>query len=158
MLLFFQAVSGLRINISKSEIIPVGEVGDVNSLASFFGCIVASLPSSYLGLPIGAPSRCATLWNPVIERYERRLVGWKKQYLSKAGCLVDKEYSFNMPTYFMSLFMLPALVRNWLEKMERDFLWEANLEIRKYHLVRWGKVCNVVEEVDLVSEFSNYLM
>lgn len=54
-LLFFQAVSGLRINISKSEILLVCEVENVEFLAHHFGCKVASLPSSYLGLPIGAP-------------------------------------------------------------------------------------------------------
>jgi hypothetical protein len=52
--LCFEAVSGLKINLSKSEIVPIGDVGDVMELASILGCGVASLPMKYLGLPLGA--------------------------------------------------------------------------------------------------------
>jgi hypothetical protein len=38
--LCFEAVLGLKINLSKSEIIPIGEVDDVESLASIIGCRV----------------------------------------------------------------------------------------------------------------------
>jgi hypothetical protein len=54
MLLCFLAVSGLKINLSKSEIVPICEVGDVEELASILACGVASLPIKYLGLPLGA--------------------------------------------------------------------------------------------------------
>ena len=53
-LLLFEAMSGLRVNLSKSALIPVGEVPNVQDLARFFGCGVEFLPSSYLGLPLGA--------------------------------------------------------------------------------------------------------
>jgi hypothetical protein len=36
-----------------SEIVAVGEVGDVEELASILGCGVALLPIKYLGLPLG---------------------------------------------------------------------------------------------------------
>lgn len=41
----------------------------------------------------------------------------------------------------MSLFVLAASVRNRLEKLERDFIWEGQMEERKYHLVKWDRVC-----------------
>jgi hypothetical protein len=37
-----------------SEIVPVGEVEDVENLSSVLGCRVSSLPMKYLGLPLGA--------------------------------------------------------------------------------------------------------
>ena len=37
-LLIFEAMSGLRVNLNKSVIIPIGEVSNVNALAHFFGC------------------------------------------------------------------------------------------------------------------------
>ncbi|RVW29787.1 hypothetical protein CK203_089330 [Vitis vinifera] len=49
------AASGLRINLAKSEIIPVGEVVEMEELAVELGCRVGSLPSQYLGLPLGPP-------------------------------------------------------------------------------------------------------
>jgi hypothetical protein len=42
-LLCFEVVLGLEINLSKFEIVPVGEVGDVEELAGILGCGVASL-------------------------------------------------------------------------------------------------------------------
>ncbi|RVX22233.1 LINE-1 reverse transcriptase-like [Vitis vinifera] len=46
-LFWFEAASGLRINLAKSEIIPVGEVVEVEELAVELGCRVGTLPSQY---------------------------------------------------------------------------------------------------------------
>ncbi|RVX09597.1 hypothetical protein CK203_012464 [Vitis vinifera] len=48
-------VSGLRINLEKSKLIPMGRVENFDDLAMEFGCRVGSLPCTYLGLPLGAP-------------------------------------------------------------------------------------------------------
>ncbi|RVX06893.1 hypothetical protein CK203_015021 [Vitis vinifera] len=52
LLMWFEAISGLSINLNKSEILPVGRVENVEVLASELGCKVGSLPSTYLGLPL----------------------------------------------------------------------------------------------------------
>ena len=54
LLMWFEAISGLRINLDKSEILPMGRVENVEILALKLGCKVGSLPSTYLGLPLGA--------------------------------------------------------------------------------------------------------
>ena len=54
LLMWFEAMSGLKVNLDKSEIIVVGRVENVEELALEFGCKVSQLPSSYLGLPLGA--------------------------------------------------------------------------------------------------------
>ena len=59
-LLLFEAMSGLRVNLSKSALIPVGDVPNVHVLARFLGCKVDHLPS-YLGLPLGAPYKSTTI-------------------------------------------------------------------------------------------------
>ena len=56
-LMWFEAILGLRINLHKSELILVGGVENAKALAAELGCNVGSLPSSYLGLPLGAPHR-----------------------------------------------------------------------------------------------------
>ena len=56
-LMWFEAMSGLRINLSKSEIIPIGPVVNVDELALELGCGIGSLPTSYLSLPLGAPHK-----------------------------------------------------------------------------------------------------
>ncbi|RVW29965.1 hypothetical protein CK203_101376 [Vitis vinifera] len=46
---------GLRINLDKSELIPIGCVDNLDDLALELGCKVDIVPSSYLGLPLGPP-------------------------------------------------------------------------------------------------------
>lgn len=53
-LVLFESVSGLKINLQKSEIILVDEVENVEMLAANLECSVGSLPSTYLVLPLRA--------------------------------------------------------------------------------------------------------
>ncbi|RVW20240.1 putative ribonuclease H protein [Vitis vinifera] len=76
-LLWFEAASGLRINLDKSEIIPVGVVEEIEEMAVELGCRVGSLPSHYLGLPLGAPNKASSVWDGVEEKVRRRLARWK---------------------------------------------------------------------------------
>ena len=120
----FELVSGLKINLQKSEVISVGETVDVNRATSLFGCKVGKLSTSYLGLPLGAPNRHCGVWDSIEERFKRKLTVWKKHYLSKGGRLVLlKNTLSNLPIYFMSLFVIPRKVRIILERIQRDFLW-----------------------------------
>ena len=127
--------------MAKSEIIPVGEVEEVDVLAVELGCRVGSLPSSFLGLPLGAPNKAISMWDGVEERVRRRLALWKRQYISKGGKItLIKSTMASMPIYQMSLFRMPKVVARRLEKIQRDFLWGGgNLE-RKAHLVNWEVV------------------
>ena len=54
LLLCFQAVTGLKFNLAKSEMVPIGEVNNVHVLAKILGCRVGALPMTYLGMPLGA--------------------------------------------------------------------------------------------------------
>ena len=53
-LMWFEAMLGLKINLIKNEIIPIGSVTNVVELASELGCKISSLPTSYVSLPLGA--------------------------------------------------------------------------------------------------------
>jgi hypothetical protein len=141
-LLCFEAVSGLKVNLGKSELVAVGEVGNVGTLAAYLGCRVAGLPMKYLGLPLGAAYKAAAIWNEVTEKMERRLAGWKKLYLSKGGRVtLIKSTLSNLPTYYLSLFPVPVSVANRIEKIQRDFLWVGMGDEPKMHLVNWDQVC-----------------
>ena len=52
--MWFKAMSGLKINLNNSEIIPIGPVTNAVELAPELGCKIGSFPMSYLGLPLGA--------------------------------------------------------------------------------------------------------
>ena len=53
--MWFESILGLKVNLSKTEVIPVGKGIPMETLALVLGCKIGSLPTSYLGLPLGAP-------------------------------------------------------------------------------------------------------
>jgi len=131
--LCFKAALGLRINLEKSQIVPIGKVEDVDNMAHILRCRVVSLPLKYLGLPLGASYKATNIWNRVIEKMERLLAGWKKLYFSKCGQLtLIKSTISNLPTYYMSLFPIPVSVAARLERLQLDFLWGWDWGLGKF--------------------------
>ncbi|RVX04923.1 hypothetical protein CK203_019296 [Vitis vinifera] len=82
-LAWFEAASGLRINLAKSELILVGEVEDIEEMAVELGCRVGDFPVKYLGLPLRAHHKALSMW---IWRFafEKDLL-WKKVIRVKYG-------------------------------------------------------------------------
>ena len=77
-LAWFNALSGLRINLEKSVVLVVGRVDNLDNLALELGYNVASLPTTYLGLPLGAKHNSVTIWDGMEERFRKRLFIWKR--------------------------------------------------------------------------------
>ncbi|RVW17365.1 hypothetical protein CK203_069145 [Vitis vinifera] len=105
-------VSHLIINLDESELILMGSEEDAVELVAAIGCKVGSLPTTYLGLPLGAPYRSLAVWDGVEERMRKKLARWKSQYISKGGRIT----------------------------LIQSNLTSGTLE-RKLHLVRWDLVC-----------------
>ncbi len=74
-----------RVLIRLLQLVHVGEVPLLEELADILGCKTSTLPMKYLGLPLGASFKSKNIWNPIVEKMERRLAGWKRLYLSKGG-------------------------------------------------------------------------
>lgn len=110
--MWFEAMSRLRINLEKSEFLPVGRVENIKELAHEFGCKVGTLPSTYLGFPLlGASFKSVAVWDGVEERFQTRLALWKEWYISKGGRLtLICNILSNLPIYFMALFCMPRLI------------------------------------------------
>ena len=122
-LAWFEVSSSLRINLAKSVLIPVGEVEEIEEMAMELGCKVGSLPTVYLGLPLGAHHKAISMWDGVEERMRRRLAQWKRQYISKGGRItLIKSTLASMPIYNLSLFRMPKIGAKRLEKLQRNFL------------------------------------
>ena len=66
-LLIFEAMSSLKVNLAKSASIPIGEVPNVNALAHFLGRRVDYLPSTYLGLPLAASYKSKVVRDPIVK-------------------------------------------------------------------------------------------
>ena len=116
--MWFEAMSGLKINLTKSEIIPIGPVNNLVELASELGCNIGSLPMTYLGLPLGAKHKALGVWDSIEKRYRKRLAAWKTRYISKGGriTLIRSTLS-SLPIYHLSLFRMPQKVCAGLERI-----------------------------------------
>ena len=156
--MWFEAISRLKVNLSKTEAIPVGEGIPMETLASVLGCKIGSLPTSYLGLPFGAPYKSTRVWDIVEERFRKRLSLWKRQCLSKGGRLtLVKSTLSSLLTYFLSLFVIPKRVCTRLEKIQRDFLWGRDALENRPHLVSWKIICAAKKDGGLGIPQPSYL-
>lgn len=62
---FFEVVTGLKVNMSKSEMILVGVVGNMTDIANIFSCRIGSLSVTYFGM--------LSVWNSILEKLDSRL-------------------------------------------------------------------------------------
>lgn len=121
LLLWFEVVSRL-INLDKSSLILVG---DLEELALELDNKTEVLPTTYLGLPLGAPRETISVWDGVEERFRKRVALWKRWYISKEGRLTLMQSTLpNMSIYIMSLSCMPKKVKTKTgENSKRFFVW-----------------------------------
>lgn len=75
----YAASTGLKVNFSKSSLVPINIESDrANLLAAAIGCKVGAMPFTYLGLPLGTTRPTIEEYMPLMHRIERRLVGLNK--------------------------------------------------------------------------------
>ena len=67
--------------LEKSEIVPIGEVNNLDALANILQCRVGNLPTKYLGMPLGTSFKIASIWNPILEKMEKKLSRWKRLFI-----------------------------------------------------------------------------
>ena len=82
----FKQVSGLSVNLSKSELL-ISEGSQLlkQELANVLGCKLATLPFTYLGLPLSNKSLPKSAYLPLLQRMNKKLGGWAAKHLSIAG-------------------------------------------------------------------------
>lgn len=134
-------ISGLKVNVHKSNVLGIGvSDDDVTSMANVIGCGAANLPMKYLGVPVGCNmSRCSN-WNVLIKRFSSKLSSWKARLLSIGGRLsLIKSVLGNLPSYYMSIYSMPVTVRNKLESMRNKFFIGGDQEDKKVTWVNWKK-------------------
>ncbi|CAN1127126.1 Putative ribonuclease H protein At1g65750 [Linum perenne] len=125
----------------KSTLFVIGEVHNGEELARLFGCELGSLPSTYLGLPLGGRAKSKGIWDPVIESFRKRLEGWKTRFVSFGGRVTFlKSVLSNLPTYFLSILRAPASVLLKLESIQRRFMWGGSDDNKRIHLIKWDLV------------------
>uniref|UniRef100_A0A2N9EBT0 Reverse transcriptase domain-containing protein n=1 Tax=Fagus sylvatica TaxID=28930 RepID=A0A2N9EBT0_FAGSY len=96
----FEAVMGLCVNMSKSEMVPIGEVENLATLADILSCRKGTLSMIYLDMPLGSSFKAVGVWNPIIEKWLWRfgvedLKFWRCVVAAKYG--VDRNGWYTRP-------------------------------------------------------------
>ncbi|GJS32593.1 RNA-directed DNA polymerase, eukaryota, reverse transcriptase zinc-binding domain protein [Tanacetum coccineum] len=138
----FYLASGLQISVMKSKLYGIGATEtELNHFDGLAGCKGEKLPFLYLGLPIGANMSRVSTWQPVIDKFSKRLSKWRANCLSIGGrSILISAVLGSLPTYYLSLFRMPRTVCNKLEAMRSKFFWGAEDTNRKIHWVKWDLV------------------
>ncbi|XP_071688120.1 uncharacterized mitochondrial protein AtMg00310-like [Rutidosis leptorrhynchoides] len=80
-------------------------------------------------------------WNPLQDRFTKRLSGWKANLLSIGGHLtLIKAVLGSLGIYFLSIYKCPETVLNNLESVRASFFWGSLENNKKMHWVRWDQV------------------
>ena len=70
-------MGGLRhlscFQVFTSEIVPIREENNLDALANILSCKVGNLPMKYLGMPLGTSFKTTFIWNPTLEKMEKKL-------------------------------------------------------------------------------------
>lgn len=138
----YSNATGQLINWSKSSVFFVNTLdGRQRKIVDILGCNIGTLPSTYLGLPMG--DRPPNLfWDKLINMFNRKLAGWKGIILSQVGkVLLIKSTLQNLPTYALSFFSIPSKVADTLESTQKKFPWAGPEGNKKYLLVAWENIC-----------------
>lgn len=110
--------SSQLINCDKSSLYFINTPKDrQRKIARILSCGVGKFPSTYLGLPLG-PIPPNSFWNGIMDRFSKKIVGWKGAILSQADkCQLVKSTIQNLPMYALSLFVIPVKFSKRMEKI-----------------------------------------
>jgi hypothetical protein len=140
----FSVSTGLKVNYNKSSMVPINVASEeIELLATAFGCHVATLPFTYLGLPLGTTRPKIRHLTPIVTRLERKLTSISS-FLSQGARLqlVDSALS-SMSTFFLCSIQIPPGILNQLNRILRQCLWRDNIDTPKQSLAAWEMICKL---------------
>ncbi|KAL5703068.1 hypothetical protein ACHQM5_028204 [Ranunculus cassubicifolius] len=139
---WFSAMSGLEVNYNKSVLYQINDVTDWELIVQGWECKIGVLPDLYLGMPLGSKFKSKVVWDPLLSRLREQLATWKRRFLSKGGRLILIQSTLlGLPTYLLSLLVIPNSVAEEIERLIRNFLWGNTDLKKKFSLVAWEEVC-----------------
>ena len=100
-----------------------------NEIIGMLGVEVTYDSSYYLGLPSVLCRSKWVIFGFLKDRLHTRLSSWKSKLLSRAGkSILMKTIVQALPTYSMSVFLIPSSVIEELQKMLTSFWWALNVK------------------------------
>jgi hypothetical protein len=127
MLMTFQESTGLKVNFSKSSLIPLNMDEDLATrLAATLGCKIGTTPFTYLGLPMGTTRPRIVDLMPLVDIVERRLSCSSSMLNRGSKLLLLALVLTSMPIYFLCTLSIPPGIIKQLDRIFRQCLWRGN--------------------------------
>ncbi|XP_059436301.1 uncharacterized mitochondrial protein AtMg00310-like [Corylus avellana] len=107
---------------------------------------IAAIPVSqrfdtYLGLPALVGKSRTKEFKTIIDRIEKRQKDWKLRFLSQAGKeILLKAVVQAIPTYSMSVFLLPKALCSNINSMMQKFWWGHKSNESRIHWMSWERL------------------
>jgi len=95
----------------------------------------------YLGFRLRPDGYKVAHWTWLINKIEKRIIGWQHRLLSKAGrLLLIKSVLEATPVYWMSLTWIPKGILQKIQQICNRFLWNGNKKGKIFAWTRWSLV------------------
>ncbi|KAE8783925.1 hypothetical protein D1007_42566 [Hordeum vulgare] len=143
LLLCFEEMCGLKINFDKNEVVVLGySKVEQQRIADNLNCKLASLPISYLGMPLAESRILVSGFDLLVGRVVSRAEPWCGRFTSKGSktVLISSNLA-SLPMYMMGMYILPEGVHSAFHKELARFFSQARDGRRKYHMVKWADIC-----------------
>ncbi|XP_019164478.1 PREDICTED: uncharacterized protein LOC109160650 [Ipomoea nil] len=141
---YYEAYSGQAVNFNKSSVsFSRNTSGDVRDLvAETLGVSHAEDFGKYLGLPSVIGRNRKVVFAYIEQKLKQRFGSWNKRLLSRAGKeVLLKSVAQAMPTYTMSIFLLPLTLCSSLERLMNRYWWGRNDREDGIHWYAWDRMC-----------------
>jgi hypothetical protein len=108
-MIFFEKISGMRVNYSKSDLTPINlDEEETQEYAKTFCCKIGKFSFTYLGVPLHNEKLRREDIQPVVDKIMKRVARWKGRLLSYGARLtLLKACLTNVPVYLMSIIKFP---------------------------------------------------
>jgi hypothetical protein len=139
----FADATGLRVNYSKSCLLPINvDENQLQLLANTFGCAVGSLPFTYLGLFLGTSRPTIQDLSPIVDHIERRLNA-SARFLDYGGRLqLINSVLSTLPNHYLTSLKINKTIIKIFDRSRRHCLWAKEEDSSSVNsLAAWPLVC-----------------
>jgi hypothetical protein len=124
-LMWYEQISGMRINFHKSELVPMNIDPDIaHRLAHILCCPLGSFPLKYLGIPLHYDNLSRKDIQPLVDKLLKKIAGWRGKLLYLAArALLIKTCLTGIPVYLLSFIKFPKWAIKLLNTQMANCLW-----------------------------------
>jgi hypothetical protein len=142
-MIYFEKLSGMRINYHKSNLILINlEEEETQTYAKCFCCKIGKFPFTYLGVPLHHERLRREDIQPVVDKVMKRIVGWKGRLLSYGARLaLLKACLVSIPIYLMSIIKFPKWAIEAINSQMANFFWDDSKDKHRFHLSNIHSLC-----------------